>query len=689
MLMKFIFSITAFMLLASCSGSNDPASQDDADPMTFEREINTSCIAPDPSLSDNGVISILAQRDGRIFSFSNQQTANTLNSVLNISGQVNTDGEFGLTGFAIHPSYPADNRLFVLYSDKNSSNRSTLSSFSIDTNTLTAQNEEVLITLEQPASNHNGGDIAFGDDGYLYIGFGDGGFDRNTSQQLTNLYGSLLRIDVSDFPYSIPRDNPFNEEQALCVDGISADGAICPEIYAYGFRNPWRWGKDSVTGDIWVGDVGERTFEEINKITAGGNYGWPVMEGNICSNNEPCDTTGLILPTSQYGRDEGVSVVGGYVYRGTRIPSLVGHVIFGDIYSGNVFSIPSNSPSVSEAEIIATQNLLIIAFAQDNNGEIYALNFASDEPGNAIYQLDSSGATRFIMPEKLSETGCFNPESKTVPVGVTGYNVKSTLWSDGASKQRFFSLENDTSVQVDSRGDFIFPEGAILQKHFLSDERYLETRLMVNFSDGWRGYSYEWNATQDEAILIEAGKSIDAGTFIHTIPSRSQCFQCHTAAANFSLGLETAQQSYHDDELNINFIDYLNQTYLDSIIDVNNVRAMASLNDTSATIETRARSYLHSNCASCHRPNASASLMDLRFSTSLQESNACQQQATLGDFGFPGAMRISPGNAEQSVLVLRMETLTNQRMPPLASNLVDADAMTVIKQWINELQSCD
>jgi uncharacterized repeat protein (TIGR03806 family) len=708
------------LLLSACGGGGGSSSSgenpDPPDPNptpTFMREANTSCLAPDlvsvggsysftpafPSLSamsqpislkqvpNDDSTWVAALREGQLVSFANVSTATTVSTVLDIRSQVTTAGEFGLTGFAFHPNYPSDNRVFVLYNDSNQSGRSTLSVFDVNTTNLTASNEQVLLTLNQPATNHNGGDMHFGADGNLYIAFGDGGANANTAQDLTVLHGSMIRIDVSGSDYSVPADNPFNTGQGRCTTGSSTSN--CPEIYAYGFRNPWRLGFDSVTGDFWLGDVGESTFEEVDRIISGGNYGWPIMEANSCFNSSSCDMTGLQLPITQYGRSTGVSVVGGYVYRGTSLPDLVGQYIFGDVFSGSVFNIPSNSTPGSSFANLTSSGVTLGSLAQDNNGEIYALNLGASGVGDAIYRLTGTGSS-VTMPMNLSDTGCFNVNSKTAPQGVIAYQVNSALWSDSAEKNRFFALPDNTNITVNTEGDFIFPDGTILIKHFLAGTSYLETRLMILFADGWRGYSYEWNTGQTEATLLTDGKTVDAGTFTHTIPSRSQCFQCHTSAANFSLGLESIQQSYEDSDLNANFMEFMNQLYLSSTVDYSQLDALVSLDDSSASLAARARSYLHSNCSGCHRPGSSASLIDLRYSTALADTDACDVNATLGDFGFPGAKRIDPGNAAQSTLLLRMQTLNDSlRMPPLASNVVDDTAVSVVSDWINGLQNCN
>jgi len=659
MYLKALLFVNIILLLSCGGGGSNSSSEDSSD---FVRTSNVSCQAPDfstdigdysfspafpnlPMLSqpiamrqlpNNSLTWILAQREGLIVSFDNDSSANSVNSVLDIRSQVTTEGEFGLSGFAFHPNYPNDNRLFVLYNDSALGGRSTLSSFDVSTQNLQASNEQVLLTLDQPATNHNGGYIAFGPDDYLYVAFGDGGANRESSQDLTVLHGSMLRIDINGrFPYTIPADR--------------------------------------------------------------GNYGWPIMEANSCFNATSCNTAGLEFPITQYGRSVGVSIVGGYVYRGSEIPALSGQYIFADTFSPSVLSIPSNSSTGSDNITLTTSSLTLGSFAQSNNGEIFALDLASSAVGNAIYRLSSDGESIVTLPESLNATGCFDVTSKTTPVGVIPYQVNSQLWSDGAEKSRLFAVPDGSEIEVNSQGDFIFPVGSVLIKHFITGSQYLETRFMVNLPSGWLGYSYEWNEAQTEALLVdEGGSSIDTQSFTHTIPGRNQCFECHTSAAGFSLGLEASQQNYtanindrNGQLVSVNFIDYLSQLYLSSPITSMQYTSLVGLDDQSASSNLRARSYLHSNCSNCHRPNSSASFIDLRYNTPLAETNLCDVPATLGDFGFSGANRISPGNAEQSVLLLRMQTEGPLRMPPLASILAHNSATEQVAEWINMINRCN
>ena len=225
--------------------------------------------------------------------------------------------------------------------------------------------------IGQPFSNHNGGHITFGPDGYLYVGLGDGGSGgdpRGHGQNLRTLLGTILRIDVSTLDvtgsYAVPPDNPF----------VGVEGAR-PEIWAYGLRNPWRFSFDRETGELWAGDVGQNKLEEIDIITPGGNYGWNIMEGSSCFRDNRCDRDEFVPPVAEYGRDGGCSVTGGYVYRGSRLPALVGAYLYGDFCTGKIWALRYDGSRVTENAQIADTDLQISSFAEGPDGEVYILSF--------------------------------------------------------------------------------------------------------------------------------------------------------------------------------------------------------------------------------------------------------------------------------------------------------------------------
>ena len=319
----------------------------------------------------------VAEKSGVIRVFANNQGSSSTSIFLDISSRVAAAGEGGLLGFAFHPEFPANPTVFISYTGSGPF-RSFVSRFYSTDNgqTVNPATEETLIVNPQPATNHNGGDIAFGPGGLLYVGFGDGGGsgDPNENGQNTmNLHGAILRIDIDRVaPYEIPVGNHF-ETNGPCFQGVGAAG--CPEIFAWGFRNPWRFSFDSVTGRLWAGDVGQNDWEEIDLVEAGENYGWNDREGAHCFDPASGCADTFREPHAEYDHSLGRSVTGGFVYRGSNVPDLVGWYVFGDFISGRVFAFQESAVAgVTPTELLDT-NLAIVSLAQGNDGEIYILNY--------------------------------------------------------------------------------------------------------------------------------------------------------------------------------------------------------------------------------------------------------------------------------------------------------------------------
>ena len=311
---------------------------------------------------------------GRIVVFENDPGVESARTFLDIRERVNDAGnEEGLLGLAFDPAF-AENGHFYVYYTASRPRRSVVSRFSVspdDHNRADPDSELVFLEVEQPYRNHNGGHIAFGPDGMLYVGLGDGGSGgdpRGNGQDTSTLLGSILRIDVSALDetgrYAVPPDNPF-----------AGDAAARGEIWAYGLRNPWRFSFDRVTGDLWAADVGQNQYEEVDIIRPSLNYGWNVMEGAHCYRRESCDSRGLEMPVAEYGRDGGCSVTGGYVYRGRRQPTLYGAYLYADFCSGKIWALRHDGAAVTEQMQIADTGLSISSFGEDPSGEVYVLTF--------------------------------------------------------------------------------------------------------------------------------------------------------------------------------------------------------------------------------------------------------------------------------------------------------------------------
>jgi len=320
----------------------------------------------------------VVEKGGVVRVFANDQNTTSVTVFLDISSLVNASGEGGLLGLAFHPNFPVTSEAFVSYTRSGTPLVSYVSRFfSTDSGqTLNAATEEVIMTVDQPATNHNGGNVAFGPDGFLYVGFGDGGGSgdpNGNGQDTSTLMGAIVRIDVEGgSPYGIPAGNPF-EANAVCTGGSGVED--CPEIYAWGLRNPWRFSFDTTTSKLWVGDVGQADWEEVDVVIAGGNYGWNVREGAHCFNPSGGCANTFIEPISEYDHWLGGSITGGLVYRGTAISGLGGWYLFGDFTSGRLFGIREDSAVGIEPEVLGETGLQIVSFGQDADGEVYVLNF--------------------------------------------------------------------------------------------------------------------------------------------------------------------------------------------------------------------------------------------------------------------------------------------------------------------------
>jgi len=352
---------------------------------------------------DDATRLVVVQQGGQLRVIENGGLLTT--PALNVSSLISTGSERGLLGLAFHPAWPDSAYIYLNYT--RSGNGATViaryTRSSAAPLTFNPASARILLTVAQPFSNHNGGQTSFGPDGYLYVAFGDGGSggDPNGSgQNLNDILGSIIRIDVdgggqapdcggTGALYTIPADNPFN-----------STASACNEIYTYGMRNPWRFSFDRANGRLWVADVGQGAYEEVDTLVAGGNYGWNTMEGFHCYNATTCNQTGLRLPVYEYARAQGFSVTGGYVYRGTRIPDLVGKYVFGDLGGPiRALNLASGTPVVTALGTVGQAancqfGYCLSSFGQDVAGELYAVTL-----GGTIYRIDPFPVAAEAAPE--------------------------------------------------------------------------------------------------------------------------------------------------------------------------------------------------------------------------------------------------------------------------------------------------
>ncbi|MCZ6786237.1 MAG: PQQ-dependent sugar dehydrogenase [Planctomycetota bacterium] len=624
----------------------------------------------------------VVEAPGRIRVFSNSDSASSTTLFLDIADRIQREQPCqGLIALAFDPDYANNGHFYVLYTAW-APRRSVLSRFTVSSDSDVADpgSEVVLLEVAQPDPLHNGAMLAFGTDNMLYASFGDGGGQGdpfNNGQDTTNLLSTVIRIDPhGGTPYGIPQDNPF----------VGQGDAFREEIYAYGFRSPWRFSFDRATGALWLGDVGRSDREEIDLIVPGGNYGWPFYEGfRVHRGGEPAAR--FEPPVHDYDRSVGGCVIGGFVYRGRAHPALVGSYIYGDFRSGSIRALTHDGSSVtSDARIAYVSGLG--SFGEDTDGELYALSFF----GGRIYRLVPSSGEASV-PETLSQTGLFFDTTNLIPArGLIEYDVNAPLWSDGARKRRWIALPSSDTIAFDPAGPWQYPEGTILVKHFEFDSaQRIETRVLVKESSGWAGYVYKWNFLGTDADLLPGADSetylLEDGTDLTwNFPSREQCLLCHTEAAGRVLGVKARQldRDFAYGATTDNQLRTWNHIGMFDV-DIGDIRdAMPDPRDATRPLAARARAYLDANCSQCHRPGASVvSDMDLRYTVPLSEMGIVDALPQHGELDLPDARRVAPGSKESSVLWERMRRRDCPRMPTLDSDIVDPLAIDVVGAWID------
>ena len=646
-----------------------------------------------------------------IVSFPVASPGNTPTTVGTIGPLGAMESEGGLLGMAFHPKFAQNGRLYVTWVRNGGS-----TGFRSEVGYLTSADKSgtsftgytpILGPFEQPYANHNGGGIAFGKDGLLYLSFGDGGAGDDAAhngQNKDGFFSKVLRIDVDNpsggLAYGIPAGNPWK------------GGGGEPATFAMGFRNPFRFSIDRDTNEVWVGDVGQNQYEEIDaKVKVGANYGWPCREGLHDSPNstDPAKcplgptTPGLTDPVAEHMHltPNSRSITGGVVYRGAAVPGFVGTYVYGDYVRQQLWTIAfdAGTGAAVSTQLTDAPAANWVDFAEDNDGELYAVALNQ----GAIYKLvPAAPAGPNTFPDRLSKTGCVDPKDpKKAAAGVVPYGVNAPLWSDGAQKERFLALPDGAKISVrDADGDFDFPNGTVLMKTFTVAGKRTETRLFMRHDDGgWNGYTYEWLDDGSDAVLLPAGKTKTIGTQTWTFPSRSDCVGCHSEAAGRSLGLEVGQ-------LNGDYVYPSTNTVANQLKTLDHigmfdkplgkpVEQLLAYPDPygttapAAALEMRARAYLHSNCSNCHRPKGGGrGNMDLRFGTAFVDTKSCNVDPEAGDLGVTGAKLIAPGAPDQSILALRPHSPAANRMPPLASSVVDEPGVKVLDDWIRSIAAC-
>jgi glucose/arabinose dehydrogenase len=462
---------------------------------------------------------------------------------------------------AFHPAYASNRLAYVFSNGPQSSQHKTnrIFRYVVNRKSLRCDDTTRELVIEWESNGHNGGDLAFGPDGMLYISSGDGtsDSDRNvTGQDITDLNSGMLRIDVdhaAGHGYSVPRDNPF-------LNIPNARG----ELWAYGFRNPWRIHFDSES-NLWVGDIGQDLWEMIIVARRGANYGWSVTEGGhpfrLQRKRGP---TPFSTPVIELPHSEARSITGGLVYRGSKLPKLRGLYIFGDYATGRIWSARYRNGQIESMELIADTPHQMLGFGEDTRGEMFYADYLG-----AVYELEPAPTIERAneFPRRLSETGLFASLKEHTPAaGLIPYSVNAPYWSDGAQMERFIGLPGDSPLQFKEKEPWVFPEGTVLVQNVALDiaagnaatHKWIETRVLLFQENEWAAYSYRWNDEQTDAELLPSsgddrefvvrrGSSLTNSTLNWHYPSRTECLTCHSRQAGFALGMNVWQMNRDHD----------------------------------------------------------------------------------------------------------------------------------------------
>jgi uncharacterized repeat protein (TIGR03806 family) len=632
----------------------------------------------------------VVEQAGRVRVFDAAASVTAAQDFVDVSRRVHFSGEAGLLGLAFHPDFAANNRAYLHYvASADGSFRSVISEFTSPDGGLTLDpgSERILLAVAKKSAERNGGSLAFGPDGYLYVGLGDdGGASAGSSQ---SLLGKMLRIDINGRPqgaaYGIPsgpQGNPFAGNPRCSGEAAGALG--CPEIFAQGLGDPRRASFDRRTGSLWVSDAGRPATAAVRRVELGGDYSVVKASG------------------VETGPGNVAAAGGGIVYRGKRAGALAGQLIFGD-RAGMIATLRADgNGGHSAAPLVepgatppgAPGPLQVSAIAEDGDGELLFLDYGLGHVRRLAFA-DVEGGDN--VPHTLSETGCVNTAAPGAPplLSLIPFAPNAVLWSDGAVKDRWFALPDDRNIAVQDDGDWDLPEGTVAVKHFRLGDRLVETRLFMRHPDGgWAGYTYQWNAQETEATRVTGGLTVPVGGQQYTFPSEADCLWCHNSAAGFTLGPETAQLNgvilYPQTGRSANQLATLDSIGALAPPIGADPPAYADHADAGATLEARARAYLHINCSICHRPGGpTPAAIDLRHDTPLADTGACDAGPMLGDLGIPDVRIIAAGDSARSELLSRMSRRDAFRMPPLASNYADADGAALIAAWIDSLDPAD
>ena len=640
---------------------------------------------------------------GRLVAVRDDQEAAEARTLLDIDGLA--------VGVAFHPDYARNGYLYIGLNGPTSGGPKTSQ---VVRYTVAPRSPDRIdpgskrLIIEWPSNGHDGGDVAFGNDGFLYVSTGDGSADSDanmTGQKLSDLQGSVLRIDV-DHPdagrnYGVPKDNPF----------VDRPGAR-PELWCYGLRNPWRLSYDREAGQLWVGNNGQDLWEQVYLIRKGANYGWSVSEGSHPFRHQrEAGPDPISPPVAEHSHGEARSLTGGRVYRGQRLPGLVGAYIYGDWSTGRVWGLKHDGNEASWHRLLVDTPFNITGFGTDHSGELYVIDEVS-----GFYRFEpTTEADRPAreFPTRLSQSGVFASVAplRAHPAALP-YQVVAPQWADGAKIERVAALPGPERIeqkpQKNAGGAWTFPNGSVLAQTLSLDvvdeagkpvPRRIETRLLTRQQGEWVGYSYRWNDEQTDAELV--GDSGDGAEYevadpkvpgghrgqLWRFPSRSECLTCHSRASGFVLGftpLQLDREVKASDQLATFEQIGLFEGSLPRRPD--DRRRLVDPSDPKAPLEARVRSYLDVNCSVCHvREGGGNARIELNLDTPTRRMSLIDEPPVHSNLGIADARLVAPGSADRSILYQRISRRGADQMPPLVSTEVDLRAVEMIGEWIRGL----
>ena len=655
---------------------------------------------------------LVTELAGPIYTFQNDEQVKQIHLVADLKQLLPAPSQeppLSLFGCALHPQFSRNQLLYVCYTHPGDGGHTRVSRFQLTSKPpfrLVPDREQIVITW--PSGGHNGGCLRFGPDGHLYISTGDGWGPnppdyKKTAQDVSNLMGAILRIDVDHpadgRPYAIPADNPFVELPAAR-----------PEIWAYGLRNPWKFGIDRKTGQIFAADNGWESWESIHQIVRGGNCGWPIREGRAALRDDVTPgPTPIRPPIKDHPHTEANSVIGGPVYRGDALAGLSGSFVYGDYITGTIWALRATAEGGYEHRTLVDTDLRIVSFTEGSAGQLFVLDY--DLTGQ-IYRLLPSELedTSADFPRRLSETGLFRSLETLQPAaGVIPYSVQAGRWLDGAQSRRFVAIPDRGRIRFsrDSQTVSSFPNDTVFVKHLQwasgdgQSPQPLETQLL-HWSDGvWNPYSYRWDEEGRDAVLVPAegvtgtvrlaGAAAGFRERSWHIGAENECRMCHNAGSQYVLGFVPHQLNLSEAGAAQGAGGQLTALATRGVIErgspvpPQHPLRLVDPHDDSHSLEDRARSYLHANCSSCHHPGGNAIVsFYLRRDLSLEQLNAFKGTG-IGTFGIDDGKLLVPGDPYRSLIVYRMAKLGYARMPYIGSRAVDPRGVALVSEWIASL----